>query len=216
MPRFTGHDLTCLRGERIVFSALDFALEAGGTLVLVGPNGSGKSSLLRLMAGLGRPLAGTVAWDGEDVAADRESHNTRLHYLGHTDAVKPALTVRENVAFWAALGADDAAASDIRAKADAALGGFGIGRLADLPARYLSAGQRRRVALARLLARSVPLWLLDEPQTALDAEASAALVAAIARHRAAGGMVALATHADLGLAGASVLDLGAAAAPRGD
>jgi heme exporter protein A len=228
MPRFTGDDLTCIRGERIVFSGLNFALEAGDALVLTGPNGSGKSSLLRLMAGLLTPAAGRLAWDGEGVGEDPESHHARLHYVGHLDAVKPALTVAENLGFWADLhrgggaaaeAVDSGAAEAVKTAAteavdtgatdpvDAALAVFAMERLATLPARYLSAGQRRRVNLARVVAAPAPLWLLDEPTTALDAQATARLEAAIAGHRGDGGMVAVATHAALALDGARELTL---------
>ncbi len=196
MSTFRGENLFCIRAGRPVFGGLGFALEAGGALILTGPNGSGKSSLLRLMAGLSRPAAGLLSWDGEDVADDREGHNERIRYLGHMDPVKPVLSVAENLSFWAAGG-------DI----PAALAAFGIGHLADVPGRYLSAGQKRRVNLARLLVRVSPLWLLDEPTTALDRDAVGMLADAITAHRAGGGMVAVSTHAELGISGAASLDL---------
>jgi len=191
MTTFSGTDLVCARSERTVFAGLGFEIQAGGALVLVGPNGSGKSSLLRLLAGLARPAAGTLIWGGEDVAEDAEAHRSRLHYVGHADAVKPVLTVAENLSFWASLRAGD---NDLLASTAAALEAFGIGRLADVPGRFLSAGQRRRLALARVLAAPATLWLLDEPRTALDAEAQAMLDAVIARHRDGGGMVIMALH----------------------
>ena len=199
MNRFEGKNLTCVRGERMVFRDLGFALGAGGALVLVGPNGSGKSSLLRLMAGLLRPGAGALTWSGEKISDDPEAHGGRMHYVGHLDAVKPALTVGENVSFWASLkGGHDVSA---------ALDAFTIGHLADVPGRFLSAGQKRRVSLARLIAAPAPLWLLDEPTTALDVAAIAALEAAIARHRAGGGMVVASTHSDIAMTDAVKLDL---------
>ena len=204
MPRFTGQGLTCVRGERRVFQGLDFAVEAGAALVLTGPNGSGKSSLLRLMAGLLRPTRGVLSWDGEAIGREPDAHRARLVYVGHLDAVKPALTVAENVAFWAALGG---AAADPRAIADGALEAFGLIHLAAMPARFLSAGQKRRVNLARIIAVPAELWLLDEPAAALDAQASAGLTDAIARHRAGGGMAVVATHTDMGLEGAQGLEL---------
>ncbi len=205
MPRFTGDDLTCIRGERIVFSGLSFALAAGNALVLSGPNGSGKSSLLRLMAGLLPPAAGRLAWDGEAIAEDPESHHGRLHYVGHLDAVKPALTVAENLAFWAALhqGADATSHA-----LDQALAVFAMDRLATLPARYLSAGQRRRLSLARIIAAPAAVWLLDEPGTALDTQSTTHLEAAIAEHQNGGGIVVLATHAPLAVADAQEIKLG--------
>jgi len=204
MTTFSGTDLVCVRSERTVFAGLAFEVRAGGALVLVGPNGSGKSSLLRLLAGLARPAAGNLIWNGEDVAEDAEAHRGRLHYVGHADAVKPVLTVAENLTFWAALRADG---DDLGARTVAALDAFGIGRLADVPGRFLSAGQRRRLALARVLAAPATLWLLDEPRTVLDAEAQEMLDAAIARHRDGGGMVVMALHGGDRPEGAATLDL---------
>lgn len=192
-----------MRGERAIFTDRNFTLEAGGALLLTGDNGSGKSSLLRMMAGLLAPAAGRLAWDGDDIASDPAAHRTRLHYLGHADAVKPALTVAENVAFWSRFRGDGSSAAAVAAALDT----FGIARLADLPARFLSAGQRRRTALARLVISAAPLWLLDEPKTALDAAATAALDAAIGRHRHGGGMVVVAQHGLDPLPGAAVLSL---------
>jgi heme exporter protein A len=203
MPLFTGHDLTCVRGERRVFAGLAFALDPGRALVLTGANGSGKTSLMRLMAGLGRPAEGEIRWDGENIAGDPESHNARLQFVGHGDTVKPALTARENVAFWTALRGDG--------DPDAGLAAFALDALAEVPGRFLSAGQRRRVNLARLAAARAELWLLDEPATALDSDSVACLQRAIARHRAAGGMVVLSTHGGLDVPDAAFLDLSARA-----
>jgi len=198
---FSGHDLACRRGGRVVFDGLDFALQPGEALVLVGPNGSGKSSLLRLMAGLLPPFLGDLRWQGSAIDADAEAHRARMAYLGHQDAVKPALGVAENLRFWIDLAGGTAAALDV------ALRRFNLADLADMPARYLSAGQRRRLALARVVAVPKALWLLDEPSTGLDARSVAALEAAIADHRARGGIVVLSTHIPLGLANARQLDL---------
>ncbi|HEC14731.1 MAG TPA: heme ABC exporter ATP-binding protein CcmA [Rhodospirillales bacterium] len=206
MNLFTGKDLVCLRGERIVFSGLDFGIDAGGVLVLVGPNGSGKSSLLRLMAGLLGPMSGTLQWNGEALTEDPEAHNGRLHYVGHLDAVKPVLSVAENLEFWSGLRAK-AGEGDTGAAVLAALEAFGIGHLAAVPGRFLSAGQKRRVNLARILAAPAPLWLLDEPTTALDKRAVAGLERAIVKHRETGGMVVLSTHTDLKLDAFQALDL---------
>ena len=204
MPHFTGTDLVCFRGERTVFTDLDFALAPGDALVLRGPNGSGKSSLLRVMAGLSQPLAGTVTWDKEAIAEDPEAHNHRLHYIGHADPVKPVLTVTENLNFWISLrlegGVDDAI--------KAALGRLGISHLADVPGRFLSAGQKRRVNLARIVAAPAPLWLLDEPHTALDQAAMDNLDDAIAGHRDGGGMVVMSSHAMAAPEDAQTIDLG--------
>jgi heme exporter protein A len=202
MNRLTGEGLASLRGERLVFAGLDFAVTAGEVLVLTGRNGSGKTTLLRLVAGLSRPVAGRLLWHDGPVADDPERHRRRLHYVGHLDAVKPALTVTENLTGWALLRGDDG--SGVRA----ALDRLGLGALAGVPARYLSAGQRRRLALSRLLATPAPLWLLDEPTIALDRESVAALHEALARHRDAGGMALIATNVDLAIGGAKTLGLG--------
>lgn len=169
--------------------------------MLRGPNGSGKSSLLRLLAGFLRPAAGVLAWSGAPLADDLAAHRARLHHIGHADAVKGALTVRENLAFAAALsgGAEETLTG--------ALAGFALAPLAELPARYLSAGQRRRLALARLLAVPRPLWLLDEPGVGLDAASRRRLEAAVAAQRTAGGIVVLATHGDVAIEDALVLEL---------
>ncbi len=197
---FNGEALTCIRGDRLVFEDLDFDLQPGGCLVLRGPNGSGKSSLLRLCAGFLAPAEGRLRFDGLPIDDDREAHRARLTYVGHLDPLKPVLTVAENLAFWAGMNGASEAAED-------ALARFGMAGLADLPARYLSAGQRRKVNLARLATSAAVLWLLDEPTTALDDTAVAALTALIAAHRAAGGMVMAATHIDLGLPDAATLRL---------
>lgn len=204
MSEFAGIGLTCVRGERQVFTGVDFDVGAGGALVLAGPNGSGKSSLLRLMAGLAPPAAGTIVWDGVPVVEDPEAHRARLHYLGHLDALKPTLTVAENVASAVTLRGQAVGSAEVAS----ALDGFGLAGLGDLPARYLSQGQRRRAALARLLAAPAPLWLLDEPTLALDFDSVERLGAAIARHRRAGGRVVVATHVNLELASAETLRLG--------
>jgi heme exporter protein A len=198
---FTGAGLACRRGERLVFAGLSFAVPAGGALVLTGPNGSGKSSLLRLMAGLARPEAGTLAWDGVPLDEDPGAHRARLHFIGHLDALKPVLSAAETLGFWAGMhgGAEVAV--------EAALARFRLLPLASWPCRLLSAGQRRRLALARLLASPAPLWLLDEPATGLDSDALADLAAAIAAHRATGGRVVLSTHTPVPLDGAMTLSL---------
>ncbi|WP_299440023.1 heme ABC exporter ATP-binding protein CcmA [uncultured Rhodospira sp.] len=206
--RFSGQGLVCIRGERIVFAQLDFALAPGEALLLLGPNGSGKSSLLRLMAGLLRPAAGALAWNDGPVRADPEGHHARVRYVGHTDTIKPVLTARENLAFWAKVcAADGETRADLDARVDAALGRLDLTRLADVPGRMLSAGQKRRLNLARLLAAPAPLWLMDEPTTALDKGSVATLEGIMAEHRAGGGMIALSTHLDVNLPAARVLNL---------
>ncbi len=206
MALFEGRNLDCRRGGRDVFAGLAFSLPPGGALLLTGANGSGKSSLLRLMAGLLRPAGGEILWDGQTICEEPEAHAARLHYLGHLDAVKPVLSVRENLRFWTALRRGSTAI-------EAALEHFALGELADLPGRLLSAGQRRRLALARLLASPADLWLLDEPSVGLDHNSVGRLAAAIAGHRAAGGRVAVATHTVLALPDAEPLALDALAPP---
>ena len=196
---FEGRALTCIRGERLVFANLDFALSPGGALVLTGPNGSGKSSLLRLMTGLLKPAAGELLWNGVPVAKEPEAHHARLHYLSHLDAVKPVLSALENLTFWAAL--HGGSASD----AEAALERLGLAHLAEVPGRMLSAGQKRRLALARVLSAPAELWLLDEPTVGLDRDSVARLDNAIAAHREAGGRLVVATHIALDLPDATNL-----------
>ncbi|MEQ8968582.1 MAG: heme ABC exporter ATP-binding protein CcmA [Azospirillaceae bacterium] len=209
MSDFTGTGLACLRGARLVFEELSFTLPPGGALVLTGPNGAGKSSLLRLMAGLIPPFAGALAWDGTPVDADPEAHRARVAYAGHAEAVKPVLSALDNLLFWAA----QADPGQARARSDSALEAVGLGGLGDMPGRYLSAGQKRRLALARLLAAPAPVWLLDEPSVGLDTDGRRRLEAIIARHREGGGRVALATHAPIALPGAEALDLADFALP---
>ena len=206
-----GEGLACRRGERLVFARLDFRLAAGEALLLTGANGSGKSSLLRLLAGLLAPAAGHLSWGGRPLARDPAAWHAALHYVGHLDATKPALSPREMLLDWAALR-NPAAASAITA----ALAAFGLASVADWPCRWLSAGQRRRLALARLLAAPAPIWLLDEPTAALDSDGEARLAAAIAEHRGRGGRVAVATHQPLDLAAAHEIRLDAYAASPED
>ena len=190
--------LAAIRGERLVFAGLSFALPPGGALLLEGPNGSGKSTLLRVLAGLGRAEAGTLRWNGEDALSDRTTHATRVAYLGHQDAVKPGLTTAENLAFWGT-----------SAEIEAALTRVNLAPLAALPARMLSAGQKRRLALARLALATAPIWLLDEPTLGLDTASVAALGEMLAAHRTGGGVVLAATHLPLPLPGAETLRLAA-------
>ncbi len=202
MTPFEGRELTCVRGERRVFSGLNFTLPPGGALFLTGPNGSGKSSLLRLMAGLLGPAAGQLVWDGQDVRADREAHRARLHYIGHLDAVKPVLSAAENLAYWAQSDSPGTTVAE-------ALGRLDLAWLGDVAGRLLSAGQRRRLALARLLVREAELWLLDEPTVGLDDDSLARFHDVLAGHRANGGRVVVATHTPIDLAGAEHLALDA-------
>ena len=191
-----------MRGGRTVFTGVEFELGAGDTLVLQGPNGSGKSSLLRLLAGFLTPAAGELAWAGQPISDDLSAQRARLHYVGHADAIKGLLSVRENLSFALAVtGAPGGGA------VDQALGGFDLLALAETPARLLSAGQRRRLALARLLASDRPLWLLDEPGVGLDAANRRRLEAAVADRRDTGGITVLATHGDIAVPDALVLEM---------
>jgi heme exporter protein A len=198
---FSGAGLGASRGGKRLFRGLGFRLAPGAALVLTGPNGSGKSSLLRLMAGLALPEAGTLAWDGVALDEDPAAHRARLHFIGHHDALKPVLSAAETLGFWAGMhGAGDV-------PIEAALARFRLLPLASWPCRLLSAGQRRRLALARLLASPAALWLLDEPATGLDSDAVGDLAAAIAAHRATGGRIVLSTHTPVPLDGAATLSM---------
>lgn len=194
MGHLKAEGLACLRGGRPVFADLSFDLPPGEILLLVGPNGSGKSSLLRVLAGLLRPALGQLTWDGEPVQRDLLAYFDHLHYVGHQTSLKPRLTVRENLAFWAELrgGAKDSAV-------ETALERLALERLAPQPAEVLSSGQRRRLALARLLVAPAALWLLDEPTVGLDDANIGRLRGVIEEHRAGGGSAVIATHLDLGL-----------------
>lgn len=195
----TAHNLACQRGGRTVFAGTGFTLASGGLLKIVGPNGSGKSSLLRLIAGLNEPAEGTLTLSGGDAELEI---GQQCHLIAHQDALKPALTVSENLAFWAnMLGGGDRAA---------ALAAFALERLHETPASLLSAGQRRRLSLARLALAARPIWLLDEPHSSLDADSQTRLNGLIADHLGKGGLAIVATHVPLAFAQASALDLSAA------
>jgi heme exporter protein A len=199
--RLSAYDLVCIRGDRQVFANLDFHVAAGELLAIRGPNGAGKTSLLRGIAGLVRLAAGRIELTGGD---PEQTVAEQAHYLGHHDALKPSLSVVENLAFWARyLGTGGVRPSE-------ALEATGLATLADLPAAYLSAGQRRRLSVARLLAAARPIWLLDEPTSALDAAAQARLADIMRRHLAGGGLILAATHGPLGLDATRELILGGA------
>lgn len=191
--------LAAFRGERLVFRDLHFTVAPGGALVLTGANGSGKSTLLRLLAGLVRPIAGRLLWGGDDALADLPSHAARVTYLGHLDAVKPGLTVAENLRFAARISGGSVGD---------ALETVGLEDLADVPARFLSAGQKRRLALARLGVSMAPLWLLDEPTVGLDTASLGRVGAVLQAHRVRGGIVVAATHVPLPLDDVAELRLG--------
>ncbi|OYY13145.1 MAG: heme ABC exporter ATP-binding protein CcmA [Rhizobiales bacterium 35-68-8] len=202
----TADGLACQRGARVLFRDLTFAVRCSEALVVTGPNGAGKSSLLRIVAGLLAPQAGAIRIDGLPAEA-RPAES--IHYLGHDDAVKPALTVRENLGFWRTLlGASGLTVDD-------ALEEVGLPGLGRLPAGVLSAGQKRRLAIARLLVTRRPVWVLDEPTTALDVTAQARFAALGRAHLADGGLILAATHTPLDLgAGARALTLGGPLAAR--
>jgi heme exporter protein A len=188
--RLSGRGVTCVRGGRVVFAGLDFEAAAGEVLAVTGANGSGKTSLLRLIAGLLIPAEGAVALEGGEAELTLPE---QAHYLGHRDALKPALSVTENLGFWRDfLGGG-------RRDAGASLKAVGLDHAAHLPAAYLSAGQRRRLSLARLLAVRRPVWLLDEPTAALDVAGQELFTGLMRDHIAGGGLVVAATHAPLGI-----------------
>jgi heme exporter protein A len=190
MLRLSASGLGCVRGSRSIFNDLNFELCSGEALALTGPNGAGKSSLLRLLAGLLRPSGGEVTLQGG--AAER-TLGEQAHYLGHLDAFKPALTVAENLDFWTRYLADATAPTGL------GLVAVGLEALAHLPAGYLSAGQRRRLSLARLVAAQRPVWLLDEPTSALDSDGQKMLAGLMRGHLAGGGVILAATHGPLGI-----------------
>src|SRR5262249_1842060 len=187
-----------VREERVGLAGIENQVDGGGALVFSGPNGSGKSTLMRVLAGLRRPDHGTVLWDGVPIEDDLGAHARRVAYVGHSEAVKPGLTARENLAFAARTSGGDI---------EAALGAFGLSAYAAFPARMLSAGQRRRLALGRLVLSRAPLWLLDEPSVGLDAASIERLGEILARHRAGGGVVVATTHVPLPLPDAETLSL---------
>lgn len=193
--------LACHRGERLVFEDQSFRAAAGRALLVTGPNGAGKSTLLRVLARLLPLEFGALAWRSPaGDLTDPEDWQSNLHFLGHLDAIKPALTVRENLAFWSRILGPGALSGGLPPfKVEDALARLGIGSLLEVPARFLSAGQRRRLALSRLLVSPRPLWLLDEPTSALDDAGTATVAGLIAAHTQAGGMVIASTHLPLGL-----------------
>ena len=189
--RLSGLDVRCVRGGREVFSGLDFEASSGEALAVTGPNGSGKTSLLRLIAGLLTIADGSIGLEGGESELTLPE---QAHYLGHRDALKSALSVMENLSFWRDfLGGEvfDAGAS---------LAAVGLDHAAHLPAAYLSAGQRRRLSIARLLVVRRPIWLLDEPTNALDTAGQSMFAALMGDHLSRGGLIVAATHAPLGIA----------------
>jgi heme exporter protein A len=198
--RLLAQDLACIRGGRQIFDNVSFEIASGGSLSITGQNGAGKSSLLRVVAGLVPRSGGTLSLSGGPPEA---TLSEQLHYCGHLEALKPALTALENLAFWRFyLGSPALQPLDAMAR-------LSIAHLADLPASYLSAGQKRRLALARLLVSRRPIWLLDEPTAALDAASRDTLGALCEEHLALGGLILAATHGDLGFAPTASLEMAA-------
>ncbi|MBS0472589.1 MAG: heme ABC exporter ATP-binding protein CcmA [Proteobacteria bacterium] len=185
--------LTAIRGQRVLFRDLSFRVQAGQVLSLEGPNGAGKTTLLRMIAGLMAPAAGTIAIATDaDVADDSEERGKRIGWLGHLDGAKSQLTPREALAFYARL-------YDTHGAIDEALALAGLTKIADLPCQYLSAGQKKRLALARLKLSGRAVWLLDEPLSSLDAEGRKLVAEIVSAHRLYGGIVIAATHEPLGV-----------------
>jgi heme exporter protein A len=199
--QLSADNLACERGGRLVFRNLSFRAAGGAALLVTGRNGAGKSSLLRMIAGLVRVAAGRLVLEGGEPEA---AIGEQAHYLGHLDALKPALTVAENLRFWAEFLAG-------AREVEAALEAVDLMRLSDLPAGYLSAGQRRRLSIARLVAVKRPIWLLDEPTSALDAASQARLTDLMRRHLASNGIIVAATHGAIGLERVQELKMGAEA-----
>ena len=202
-----GAGLECVRGERTLFRGLRFKVERGSLLRVAGENGSGKTSLLRIVCGLTPPAAGEIRWQGENIRSLREDYWKELVYIGHANALKDDLTAEENLR----IGSRLAGLSVTRRETAGALEQFGVGACAKLPARVLSQGQRRRVALARLaVSGALPLWVLDEPFTALDVAAVENLQSLVDEHLGRGGAVMLTTHQEVRVAAAGTrLDLSA-------
>jgi heme exporter protein A len=196
--RVNAVDLGCRRGGREVFAGVSFQLARGEALAVTGRNGAGKSSLLRIIGGFIRPAGGRLWLEGGDPELTVAE---QAHYLGHQDAVKPSLSIAENICFWTAFFGADAH------KVQDALESVGLGAIAALPAAYLSAGQRRRLSIARLLAVKRPIWLLDEPASTLDAGGRDRLTDFMQSHLAGGGLILAATHGALGLSGVQELSL---------
>ena len=200
---FTAQNITCIRGGRLVLEDVSFTLERGVANVLTGPNGAGKSTLLRVVAGLVDHQSGALTWRDEGGAVlneDERPYSSLFHYIGHQDGVKPSLSVEENLSFWADLyGARDDLGE--------ALQTLGLGGLGDVPGAFLSAGQKKRLCLAKLLLGKRALWILDEPSVSLDVDGVALVAGLMKKHCEAGGMLLVTTHVDIGLGDAQTRSL---------
>lgn len=198
-------DLACLRGDRLVFEALSTQLNPGDGLLLTGRNGSGKSSFLRMVSGLLEPFDGTILINGRNPYADWRATAPSVVFVGHEDPVKGALTVQENLSFWASLSEDAPLA---KSQLSDIMRTLHLRHLANAPGTALSSGQRRRVSLARLMLSQADLWLMDEPTTGLDTDSVAQIEEVVADHRAKGGIVLLSTHVAFSLPNGRTLDMG--------
>lgn len=197
------HDLACARGERTLFRGMAFGVHAGQLLLVQGGNGRGKTSLLRLLCGLSQPLDGEICWRGAPISKERESFHREMAYIGHVNGIKDDLTPLENLRMAAGL-ADRALDEDVAMQS---LVRMGLERCLDLPARVLSFGQRRRVALAGLTISNTLLWILDEPLTGLDVHGVALVEDVLRSHVSQGGMVVMTTHQPLSLEGVQTIPL---------
>jgi heme exporter protein A len=202
--RLTAEDLSARRGEDLIFRDISFTLGAGDSLVLTGRNGSGKSTLLRTVAGLLRPETGRVTWASQGAEAGTRASEA-CHYLGHRNAMKAELSVSENLSFWKDFLGDFSGGHGV--SVGEAAESVGLGDITHLPFGYLSAGQQRRMAFAKLLVAWRPVWILDEPTAALDLNAEAVFTALIEDHLSGGGMILAATHQPLGLENAKELKM---------
>lgn len=194
---FEALDLSCVRDERTLFSGLSFTIEPGEMVQIEGRNGAGKTSLLRILAGLSSPDAGEVRWQGVSTRRQRDIFHQQLLYLGHQPGVKSVLTAFENLAFYLSVNGQTVRGNASAEAIYQALENVGLLGYEDVTVGQMSAGQQRRVALARLWLSDAPLWILDEPLTAIDKQGVATLIALFEQHAQRGGMVLLTTHQDL-------------------